>query len=146
MGGQRVAGEEDVDVAGAHQPDHRRGRAGVHDAGPPTQRIRWPAALTSRIRSAIWRTSSACGFSLDTAEDMKPKSSSSPQRAGGRQLDPDAVRPAHDRLAGPHVADRHGADDRPPSSSTTSPQSISGRSTGSHSRSSRTKVSRLVVE
>ena len=35
---------------------------------------------------------------------------------------------------------------RPPWSSTTRPQSISARSTGSHSRSSRTKVSRLVVE
>ena len=34
VGGERVAGEQHVDVAGLHQRDHRRGRAGVHDGGP----------------------------------------------------------------------------------------------------------------
>jgi hypothetical protein len=41
-------------------------------AGPPTHSTFCPAAFTSRIRSAIWRTSSACGFSLETMEDMNP--------------------------------------------------------------------------
>ena len=45
-------------------------------AGPATHRIRPPSPLTSRIRSAIWRTSRACGFSLDTVELMNPKSPS----------------------------------------------------------------------
>ena len=116
-------------------------------AGPPTHRIRLPAALTSRIRSAIWRTSSACGFSLDTADDMKPKSSSSPRGAcgGSSTRTPCAPQttasPARTSLTG--TVRTTG---RPSCSVTTRPQSISGCRTRSHSRSSRTRVSRFVVE
>ena len=46
-------------------------------AGPPTHRIRCPAALTSRICWAICRTCRACGFSLDTTEFMNSKTLSS---------------------------------------------------------------------
>ena len=106
-----------------------------------------PSAFTSRIRSAIWRTSSACGFSLDTTEFMNPKFSSSPRATAGgiSTRTPCAPQttasPARTSLTG--TVRMNG---RPSRSSTTSPQSISARSTGSQSRSSRTKVSRLVVE
>ena len=42
-------------------------------AGPPTQRILRPSSLMSRICWAIWRTSSACGFSEETSEFMNSK-------------------------------------------------------------------------
>ena len=40
--------------------------------GPPTQSTFLPAALASRMPSATWRTSTACGFSLETSDSMKP--------------------------------------------------------------------------
>ena len=66
-------------------------------AGPPTQRIFPPSALTSRIRWAICRTSSACGFSLDdTAEDMNSKASAVGAVLAHRQDDLHAAGAADD--------------------------------------------------
>ena len=115
-------------------------------AGPPTHRILCPAALTSRIRSAIWRTSSACGFSLDTTEDMKPKFSSSPRAAAGGSSTRTPWAPH--TTASPALTSLTGTVRTTvrPRSSTTSPQSISGAVHPQPLRSSRTKVSRLVVE
>ena len=81
-------------------------------AGPATHRIRPPSLLTSRIRSAIWRTSSACGFSLDTVELMNPKSPSTALCSRIGQHDPHAARAADDLVALVHVAHRHGAHPR----------------------------------
>ena len=75
VGGERVAGEQHVDEARRRPARTIAGRgAGVHDgrAADPAAPC-WPAALTSRICSAIWRTSRACGFSLDTTEFMNSK-------------------------------------------------------------------------
>ena len=66
--------KSDVDEPGVDQGHHRRRRAGVHDAraADPEQAF-WPSALASRMPSATWRTSTACGFSDDTSDSMKPK-------------------------------------------------------------------------
>ena len=111
-------------------------------AGPPTQRIFLPSALTSRICCAIWRTSRACGFSDDTSEFMNSKPPTLRSIAGsGTTLTPDAPHtsssPARMSLTAMVRA-------RPPA--TTIPQSISGFSTGTQWPPSRTTVSRLVVE
>jgi hypothetical protein len=112
-------------------------------AGPPTHSTRWPAALTSRTRCAICRTSSACGFSLDTDEDMKPNPSlaSSSPVAGSSTRTPVAPQ----TTSSPARTSDTGTV-RISVPATTRPQSISGRSTGCHCPSSRTRVSRLVVE
>jgi hypothetical protein len=99
------------------------------------------------MRSAIWRTSSAWGFSLDTDEDMNPKSSSAPRGAVGGSSTRTPCAPQ--TTASPACTSLTGTvwtTVCPSSSVTTSPQSISGRRTRSHSLSSRTRVSRFVVE
>jgi hypothetical protein len=110
-------------------------------AGPPTQSTFPPSALTSRICSAIWRSSRDCGFSLDTEELMKPNSSVEWSTTGRTTFTPPAPQttrcPARTSLTGTVRT-------RP--SSTTRPQSISGCSTGTQVAPSRTTVSRLVVE
>ena len=50
--------------------------------GPPTQSTFLPSALASRMPSATWRTSTACGFSLDTSDSMKPNEPSALVIAG----------------------------------------------------------------
>ena len=111
-------------------------------AGPPTHSTLPPSALTSRICWAIWRSSSDCGFSLDTADDMNSKVSVLWSRCGSTTFTP--LGAADDLVAGLDVRDGHGADAARPS--TSRPQSISGCSTGTQDAPSRTTVSRLVVE
>ena len=112
-------------------------------AGPPTHSTLPPSALTSRICWAIWRSSSDCGFSLETDELMNSKRSSLLlcSRSGSTTFTP----PAPQTTRWPALTSLTGTVRTRPSS-TTSPQSISGCSTGTQVAPSRTTVSRLVVE
>ena len=115
-------------------------------AGPPTQSTFLPAALTSRICAAIWRTCRNCGFSLETTEFMNSKTLSSACTLTGATTltprDPQTSRsPALMSLTGTVVTASCS-----PWPVTTSPQSISGRVTWTQCPSMRTSVSRLVVE
>ena len=83
VGGQRVAGEQHVDEAGVDQRDHRGAAPVWTTPGPPTQSTFLPAALASRMPSATWRTSTACGFSLETSDSMKPNALVGPCPASG---------------------------------------------------------------
>ena len=95
--------------------------------------------------SATWRTSTACGFSLDTTDSMKPNEPADALLERDGHLD--AVRAADDLHPGLHVGHRQRVDPTvSPESSTISPQSISGLSTLTHLPARRTLVSRLVVE
>ena len=58
--------------------------------GPPTQSTFLPAALASRMPSATWRTSTACGFSLETSDSMKPNAPPDWIGIGTLTLMPDA--------------------------------------------------------
>ena len=74
--GQRVAGEEDVDEVRPRPCATIAGAAPVCTTpGPPTHSTFLPCALASRMPSATWRTSTACGFSEDTSDSMKPNES-----------------------------------------------------------------------
>ena len=99
--GQRVAGEQHVDEAGLDQRDHRRRRAGVHDrrAADPEDLVALGLDL-AHAAAAIWRTSSACGFSLDTVEDMNSKPARRRCARRQRQHDLHAARAADDLVAG----------------------------------------------
>ena len=114
--------------------------------GPPTHSTFLPAAFASRMPSATWRTSTACGFSLETSDSMKPNEPSALVSTG--HVDPDAGGAADDLHAGLHVGHRQRvhAQVASPAPSTISPQSISGFSTGTQWPSRRTRVARLVVE
>ncbi len=113
--------------------------------GPPTHSTFLPAALASRIPSATWRTSTACGFSEDTSDSMKPNEPPACATSGTVTLMPEAPHttrmPARTSAIGSVWTLVPG-----PSPSTIRPQSISGLATWIHRPSSRTRVSRLVVE
>ncbi len=111
-------------------------------AGPPTQRILRPSSLMSRICWAIWRTSSACGFSEETSDFMNSKPPALRSIAGsGTTFTPLAPHTSWSPLRTSLTAIV-----RARSPLTTIPQSISGFSTGTQVPPSRTTVSRLVVE
>ena len=107
MGGQRVAGEQDVDVAGAHQPDHRRGGTGVHDSRPADPEdassggLDLPHPLGDLVDEQRLRLLAGDGGGHE-AEVLLLAA-----RRRRRHLHADAVRAADDRLARLHVADRH---------------------------------------
>ena len=58
--------------------------------GPPTHSTFWPAAFASRMPSATWRTSTACGFSLETSDSMKPNDPSALVSTGASTRSPEA--------------------------------------------------------
>jgi hypothetical protein len=90
-------------------------------------------------------TVSSFGRSAETSLDMKPKTCAGSLRGGGHDLHREL---AHEHLVAlPHAVHGHAPDagPRPPPRSTT-PQSISMRSIGRHRPSTRTKLSRFVVE
>ena len=74
-------------------------------AGPPTQRIFRPSALTSRICCAIWRTSRACGFSDGHlgVHELEAAVAAVDRR---QRHDLHAAGAAHDLVAGADVAHR----------------------------------------
>ncbi len=109
--------------------------------GPPTHSTFLPSALASRIPSATWRTRTACGFSDETSDSMKPKASLPLSTTGAETRMPEA--PVTTCMP-TFTSDIGRVKIRP--SSTTRPQSISGFSTSYQRPSSRTRVGRLVVE
>jgi hypothetical protein len=119
-------------------------------AGPPTQRIFSPRALTSRICAATRRTSSAWGFSLDTALDMNWNSpepglawATSATRFTRTPAAPHTIRSSADTS---DIAMVRAEVVACSSSITTMPQSISELVTSIQRPWTRTWVSRLVVE
>ncbi len=110
-------------------------------AGPATHRIRSPRRLVSRMAAATLRTISACGFSLETWDDMNSKTSPARPRSRGctrmPRLPTTTGSPLSTSLMGTVRA-------RP--SLTTMAQSISGFSTWYQAPPARTWVSRLVEE
>ena len=127
VGGERVAGEQHVDEAGVDQRDHRRRRAGVHDAGPadPQDPLAGGLHLAHPVGDLAHQQRLrllAGDLRLHELEDAVRRrrsraAASSPGRRSRR-------RRWHRRL---DVGHRHGADPRRRGrSTTTSPQSISG--------------------
>ncbi len=104
-----------------------------------------PASLASRMPSATCRTSTACGFSLETSDSMKPNEPSAFSATGTVTLMPEAPQttfmPAWTSAIGRVRTPRSA-----PSPSTIRPQSISGFCTSTQCPSRRTWVTRLVLE
>ncbi len=112
-------------------------------AGPPTTRILPFSALIVRISSAILEISSFFGFSADTSLAMKLKISVCRDRSRGTTRTPlwPTTRSMPGRASGNATHQAFLA-----RRSIAIAQSISCFSTGTHSRSSRTYVGRLLVE
>ena len=107
---QRVAGEQHVDVAGADQLAEMAAPPVWTTTGPATNAMRPPLASRRASSSAIRATLASTRRSDEISLVMNAKPWRSRSRNSGR--DADAVDAAHDRIAGPDVAQL--AAQRPP--------------------------------
>ena len=109
VGGQRVAGEQDVDVAGVDQPHHGRGGAGVDDGGAADPEDPLPGRLDLAHPLGDLAHQQRLRLLAGHRRVHEPEGLLLAARRGAGAAPPGRRWRRRPPAPGPHVADRHGA-------------------------------------